>query len=519
MAPLPALTQVRTFVQFTRWGYFPCIVAFIVAFLPRTTHGAPLGLDTSLYCPKNLDILWNLAKFLGTNYIAHAISVPLAAEVGRFTQRVTVRSPTHWAAIVSLFLPFGGLGRAILLVAEHLESLNDNVRAALKHGSIHIITRTEMWQPPDDREEIVFVRLPPKWHDLPSDHANNGYAAFKLVSERESHIVIDHHDRKIHGELHLPRGYAVAAPLDKSITESIIDTRLLDTRGLSIHRPPQTLNLLAAVAQMVAACITLKSTIGNQVERFGYAAYGLSVFPYALMSAVNVICSAIVGDFTSGYMLRTPILQEAERRGAVFDGSIGRVRSLYAEPGYKGKSGFTAVGMSIKPENPAVVNSRKILVVRDGEKKKEFLFDPERYNTDIDTSFFDISSITHDGQHDENEVKPYKKRHWLRYFAIALAFLITMLAPYAVIYFFSGFRKGQSTTAQRRWMMSWLVADQVSAAGTFVFWWIWQKHGNIIPIAVHYAGVAGLLVPAIGGLVTVGAMFLEDNQFGPCGPS
>lgn len=269
---------------------------------------------------------------------------------------------------------------------------------------------------------------------------------------------------------------------------------------------------------MVAACITLKSTIGNQVERFGYAAYGLSVFPYALMSAVNVICSAIVGDFTSGYMLRTPILQEAERRGAVFDGSIGRVRSLYAEPGYKGQSGFTAVGMSIKPENPAVVNSRKILVVRDGEKKKEFLFDPERYNTDIDTSF-DISSITHDGQHDENEVKPYKKRHWLRYFAIALAFLITMLAPYAVIYFFSGFRKGQSTTAQRRWMMSWLVADQVSAAGTFVFWWIWQKHGNIIPIAVHYAGVAGLLVPAIGGLVTVGAMFLEDNQFGPCGPS
>ena len=46
---------------------------------------------------------------------------------------------------------------------------------------------------------------------------------------------------------------------------------------------PEQLQMLVSVVQIVAALYTLYSTEGAQIARWGYAAYGLSVLPYALM--------------------------------------------------------------------------------------------------------------------------------------------------------------------------------------------------------------------------------------------
>ena len=92
------------------------------------------------------------------------------------------------------------------------------------------------------------------------------------------------------------------------------------------------MQMLVSVVQIVAALYTLYSTEGAQIARWGYAAYGLSGLPYALMSVMNILSASIVGEYMSGHVLRTLVLREAERReGSHFDGAVGTVRK-FAEP-------------------------------------------------------------------------------------------------------------------------------------------------------------------------------------------
>ena len=64
-------------------------------------------------------------------------------------------------------------------------------------------------------------------------------------------------------------------------------------------------------------------------------------------------------------------------------------------------------------------------------------------------------------------------------------------------------------------MMAWLAADQLSSFGTLVAWVVWKHFHDIIPTKAQYAWLLALMVPGIGGFVSVGRMFLADYHFGP----
>jgi hypothetical protein len=87
--------------------------------------------------------------------------------------------------------------------------------------------------------------------------------------------------------------------------------------------------MMAGLAQLIFACVTLYNASKSQFSVYGYASFGLYVFPFALMSAVNLVCIGIIGDYSHLYVVRTPALLEAERRGGVFDGSIGTLSLTY----------------------------------------------------------------------------------------------------------------------------------------------------------------------------------------------
>ena len=63
-----------------------------------------------------------------------------------------------------------------------------------------------------------------------------------------------------------------------------------------------------SVAQLVFSSITLY----RARDRYGYAAFGLSVFPYALISFVNLVV-IIVGEYSTHFVLRMAISNEAKR--------------------------------------------------------------------------------------------------------------------------------------------------------------------------------------------------------------
>ena len=111
-------------------------------------------------CYQNAIAIWNFLVYVTTNYIAHAAAVPIAAEVGRYTERVTRRDRGYWTQLILLFLPFGTLARTVILIAERVRCKGNDVLAALHHGALLVVVRRPGWEPSTDGE-IVFVRLPP----------------------------------------------------------------------------------------------------------------------------------------------------------------------------------------------------------------------------------------------------------------------------------------------------------------------------------------------------------------------
>jgi hypothetical protein len=80
-----------------------------------------------------------------------------------------------------------------------------------------------------------------------------------------------------------------------------------------------------AISQLTYAILTLYQTRRNQIDTFGFSAFGLTVFPYALMSLVNLIGNIATPDYHALYLVASDVMDEAIRRGARFDGVVGRL--------------------------------------------------------------------------------------------------------------------------------------------------------------------------------------------------
>ena len=188
-------------------------------------------------------------------------------------------------------------------------------------------------------------------------------------------------------------------------------------------RSTEVASAAIAIAQVIFSSITIYRTRGDQIEKYGYAAYGLSVYPYALMSLANLIKLAICGRYPFLYVLRTATLVEAEKNGGVFEGAVGNLGVN------RGKS----------------------------------------------------DEVVDDSQHDEliaafseppSWVSPFRAfrplgdyRTHKRIVPIIGSFIlvIAIISQPVFVLLVSGFNRGQSTRTQRIWMLGWLIANGVSA--------------------------------------------------------
>jgi hypothetical protein len=59
------------------------------------------------------------------------------------------------------------------------------------------------------------------------------------------------------------------------------------------------------------------------LDQYGYGAFGLTVIPYAVMSIVNLIGNAACPEYPKLYMIQSQVMNEAERRGGRFSGTVG----------------------------------------------------------------------------------------------------------------------------------------------------------------------------------------------------
>jgi hypothetical protein len=83
--------------------------------------------------------------------------------------------------------------------------------------------------------------------------------------------------------------------------------------------------ILFSLIQAVWATVTLYRARGSQIETYGYAAFGLTVAPYAFMSVVNIFANLVMPEYPAMFLVHTPDLDEAINEGGVAEGVVAEV--------------------------------------------------------------------------------------------------------------------------------------------------------------------------------------------------
>lgn len=145
-------------------------------------------------------------------------------------------------------------------------------------------------------------------------------------------IELVHCRATIHGQSYLPNGYRFAYVPNTSalvFRQQLIgntengtteDTYKILTGGLAASF--NVSRAIISLVQAIWAIITLYYSRGNQAERYGYAAFGLTVAPYAYMSIINLAATCITSSYRAIYMVRTSLMREAESKGGKFVGEV-----------------------------------------------------------------------------------------------------------------------------------------------------------------------------------------------------
>jgi len=299
----------------------------------------------------------------------------------------------------------------------------------------------------------------------------------------------------IHGDHALPDGYRWVIP-PPSTSFTLVEG--LKGRGeTKISRSRSLLKMAISVVQLVLSSFTIYRTRGPQIERYGYASFGLSTIPYAFMSLFNLICVGCTGEYPYLFMLRTRTLEEASRRaGAQISGAVGILadNASQSESGQSGdgtrecenllpmedmRDGITFV--SLWRENGGTLlcakigNSTKRFKLVDNAEDAAFIFDvqssgnrlciyePKEKEYESDESDESLPQSSWLGRSLLLSLARRRLKEPSFIFKISIALALPVLAlflPYVVISVLTKFQKQQSTAFQRVAMMSWLAMGQ-----------------------------------------------------------
>jgi hypothetical protein len=410
--------------------------------------------------------------FMVINYVTHAMTVKSLP--GEQTSAVA------FYRFLALLFPFTGAWRGLRAIRLAAVFGEDDLKRAARAGALCIVARSAAWQPEKERIPGCTIRgiklidsttLRPK--------------ARVIVCQGQEFVVnpIQQSEVYIHGQCLLPDGYHLVRLPENVVVSSLHEKRVTIATG------PNLAKVVASVFQLTYGVLTLYRSKANQLDRYGYAAFALTVIPYGIMSVVNLLGNLLTPDYQSLYIVRTEELAEAERRGGKFDGTIGTVR-IDPDQTQDDTNGYDIMNFDGRAETLGM------FFYEDGVGAKYTYSDgpPEIVVPSVgglvrrDTSSWD------------------KGRRVGMYFIAGLSWI----APYAIIGGLTKFDPGSSTESQRFWVMSWLIVGQ--CAGVLLAGVMDGIDGAGRRITVFISG--GLfIVPAIGGFITVGNMMKE---FGRC---
>ncbi|KAF2671730.1 hypothetical protein BT63DRAFT_476594 [Microthyrium microscopicum] len=127
---------------------------------------------------------------------------------------------------------------------------------------------------------------------------------------------------QVHGRIYVPRGYGLAlVPKNSKFIEDTSKKGTNPQTVLSVEY--NAIKILVAIGQLCFAITTLYRARGNQVDVYGYAAFGLTVTQYALMSFINLLGNLCCPQYSAVYLVKTHLMREAQNYDGIFEGVVG----------------------------------------------------------------------------------------------------------------------------------------------------------------------------------------------------
>ncbi|KAL8809342.1 MAG: hypothetical protein Q9223_003143 [Gallowayella weberi] len=305
---------------------------------------------------------------------------------------------------------------------------------------------------------------------------------------------VDHVNVKIHGVCQLAPGYALAyIPEDMKVYSHIKHQRSLSiSRLLGVNHSPNIKlasthdvpRILFSIIQTVFGGYTLYKARGDQIERYGYAAFGLTVLPYMMVSTINLLGSLLSSEYETVYLVHSAIMDEMKERGGLCDGVVGTLErpshqvyvnidgEFETKPegqsmefvysggelhGHNTAEGIAKTELQVAPTNdidpvkyvfPSQNCGRSLRAAR--KKKKE-----------APSPFPLLCVPSHSGF---TRLSPLWYQRCLKISAICLLILALGL-PYIIIAVLSGWKLGRSTGMQRTFVINWYICGQVHGYG------------------------------------------------------
>ncbi|KAL8716203.1 MAG: hypothetical protein Q9220_000108 [cf. Caloplaca sp. 1 TL-2023] len=351
---------------------------------------------------------------------------------------------------------------------------------------------------------------------------------------------VDHLNVKIHGVCQLAPGYALSyIPEDVKIYSHIKHLRSLSiSRLLGLTHAPQIKlasthdvpRILFSIIQTASGAYALYKARGSQIDRYGYAAFGLTVLPYMMVSIINLIGSLLTNEYETLYLVHSATMDEMKVRGGLCDGVVGTLERpdhqqfIYVEGENETKPEghnihFTmAGGEAICHEIDAPPPAKRELQISTSNH-----IDPVKEEWPSSRS---LKSWRRSKKHEREEASTTPLLRvpshssftrlsppWYQTSINAFTLVLVILAlgvPHMIIALLSGYKINRSTAVQRTFVLNWLICGQLQGYGVSLVEAVNGKSNVVTSFLIIFATYGSYCVM---GLYVVAQEMIE---FGTC---
>ena len=128
-----------------------------------------------------------------------------------------------------------------------------------------------------------------------------------LVINRPGVRIIDRDGYKIQGHMTLPAGYALAmlppgTELMALAVSGAVKSEIVISNSYGVVKA------FTGMVQIVSSLYVLYTAYGQQITRYGYAAFGFTVLPYTIMSILNVLGNLVEASYDCLFLVRSDVM-------------------------------------------------------------------------------------------------------------------------------------------------------------------------------------------------------------------